>query len=156
MVRAQLSPESLRLVDRLVGQGELHPVQLADVPPALTAGLRERDGTLGRTVLVFPQLTKRLWQTDELVYLVGRLRTAARRRRAPGRSGARVAGYVPIASDITQALRQDGPVASGIAFTAVAVLVMLIFPRPQHRPVGPGLAVPGGDRGCWARRWHRG
>jgi predicted RND superfamily exporter protein len=101
-------------------------VGLADVPSSLTAGLRERDGTIGRTVLVFPQLTKRLWQTDELGFLVGRLRAAAVEA-APGVKPARVAGYVPIASDITQALRRDGPIASGIAFGAVALLVTLIF-----------------------------
>ena len=117
VVRAQLSPESVRLVDRLLGQGALQPVQLADVPPSLTAGLRERDGTLGRTVLVFPQLTKRLWQTDELG--VSGRRACARRRPTAWRRArrpARVAGYVPIASDITRALQRDGPIASAIAF----------------------------------------
>ncbi len=127
VVRAQLSPESERLVDHLLGQGPLWPVQLADVPSSLTAGLRERDGSLGRTVLVFPQLTKRLWQTDELAFLVGTLRSAAALGVAPGHHPGRVAGYVPIASDITRALQHDGPIASAIAFISVAVLVMLIF-----------------------------
>jgi hypothetical protein len=127
VTRAQLSPESERLVDRLLGQGPLPAVHLADVPSSLTAGLRERDGSLGRTVLVFPQLTKRLWQTDELAYLVGVLRTAATEGVAPGHRAGRVAGYVPIASDITRALQHDGPIASAIAFVSVAVLVMLIF-----------------------------
>ena len=127
VVRAQLSPESERLVDHLLGQGPLRPVQLADVPSSLTAGLRERDGSLGRTVLVFPQLTKRLWQTAELAFLVGTLRSAAALGVAPGHHPGRVAGYVPIASDITRALQHDGPIASAIAFISVAVLVMLIF-----------------------------
>jgi len=127
VVRAQLSPESERLVDRLLGQGALRPVQLADVPSSLTAGLRERDGSIGRTVLVFPQLTKRLWQTDELAFLVGTLRADAAGGVAPGHRAGRVAGYVPIASDITRALQHDGPIASAIAFISVAVLVMLIF-----------------------------
>ncbi len=123
VVRAQLTPDSLRLVDRLLGQGPLRPVRLEEVPSSLTAGLRERDGSIGRTVLVFPQLTKRLWQTNELAFLVGSLRAAAAEGHRPGR----VAGYVPIASDITRALQHDGPIASAIAFASVAVLVMLIF-----------------------------
>jgi len=138
VVRAQLSPESERLVDHLLGQGPLRPVQLADVPSSLTAGLRERDGSLGRTVLVFPQLTKRLWQTDQLAFLVGTLRSAAALGVAPGHPPGRVAGYVPIASDITRALQHDGPIASAIAFISVAVLVMLIF-----RGRGTGLWVLG-------------
>ncbi len=126
-VRAQLSPDSLRLLDRLLGQQALRPVTVADLPPSLTAGLRERDGALGRTVLVFPQLTKRLWQADELAFLLGQLRAAATHGVPAGARPGRVAGYLPIAGDITQALRRDGPVASGVALAAVALLVMLIF-----------------------------
>ena len=55
------------------------------------------------------------------------LRTAAADGVAPGHRPGRVAGYVPIASDITRALQHDGPIASAIAFISVAVLVMLIF-----------------------------
>ncbi len=127
VVRAQLSPDSLQLVDRLLGQGPLLPVRLEDVPSSLTAGMRERDGSIGRTVLVFPQLTKRLWQTNELAFLVGRLRAAGAEGVTPGHRSGRVAGYVPIASDITRTLQHDGPIASAIAFISVALLVTLIF-----------------------------
>ena len=127
VVRAQLSPESERLVDHLLGQGPLRPVQLADVPSSLTAGLRERDGSLGRTVLVFPQLTKRLWQTAELAFLVGTLRSAAIEGVAPGHHpGASPATFRSPATSPGGCGTTD-PIASAIAFISVAVLVMLIF-----------------------------
>jgi predicted RND superfamily exporter protein len=132
-MRAALPPEQLADLDRLLGQGPLRPVRPEDLPPTLTTGLRERDGSLGRTVLVYPRLTKRLWQADLLAGFVGSLREVAVRAAPPGQPAGRVAGYLPIAADITQALRRDGPLASGVALAAVALLVMLVF---RGRPDG--------------------
>src|SRR6185436_21047237 len=65
-VRASLAPERLEEIDRLLGTDGLQPIVLADLPPSLTARMRESDGTLGRVVLVYPRLTKRLWQPSQL------------------------------------------------------------------------------------------
>jgi predicted RND superfamily exporter protein len=126
-VRAELAPNALEALDRFIGRGPLRPVRAEDLPPTLTAGLRERDGTIGRTVLVFPRLTKRLWQADLLSGMVGRLRAIAALAVPAGSRPGRVAGYLPVASDISQALRRDGPLASAVALGAVALVVMIIF-----------------------------
>ena len=156
VVRAQLSPESERLVDRLLGQGPLRTVQLADVPSSLTAGLRERDGSLGRTVLVFPQLTKRLWQTDELAFLVGVLRSRRRRRRGAGpppRARRRLRPHRQRHHPGAAARRPDRQrdrvhLGRGAGDADLS--------RAQHRPVGARRRCRWAWRGCWARRWRRG
>ena len=138
-VRAQLAPEQLSLVERFLGPSldNLRPVRLEDLPPTLTAGLRERDGTLGRTVLVFP-MTKRLWQNGVLEPFIGGLRRIAAEAVATGAQPGRVAGYLPLASDITRSLRRDGPLASVLALGAVSAVVLIIF-----RASGSGLLVLG-------------
>jgi predicted RND superfamily exporter protein len=139
-VRAQLSAEQLSLVDRFLGPtlDDLRPVRLDDLPPSLTAGLRERDGTLGRTVLVFPVLTKRMWQTGMLETVIGGLRQIAAEAVPPGAQPGRVAGYLPLAADITRSLRRDGPLSSLVALGAVSAVVLVIF-----RASSSGLLVLG-------------
>ena len=89
--------------------------------------MRERDGSFGRTVLVYPYLTKSLWQAGRLTDLVTGLRTTAAGAVPRGSRPGRVAGYLPLAADITQSLRRDGPVASALALAAVVILVLGIF-----------------------------
>ncbi|HET6283225.1 MAG TPA: MMPL family transporter [Polyangia bacterium] len=139
-VRAQLTPEQLALVERFLDRDltTLRPVRFEDLPPSLMAGLRERDGTLGRTVLVFPVLTKRMWQTGMLESFIGGLRRVAAEAVPPGAQPGRVAGYLPLAADITRSLRRDGPMASLLALAAVTAVVLAIF-----RGSGSGFLVLG-------------
>jgi uncharacterized protein len=76
-IRASLKEDQRKALDRFLGSGTLHPLTLEDVPPAFTTGLRERDGTVGRTVLVFPRPGHALWQGRQLANFVARLRAAA-------------------------------------------------------------------------------
>jgi predicted exporter len=128
LVRAQTAPERLAAVDRLLSSAEPVPMDIGALPPALTAGLREKDGSIGRTVLVFPRLTKQLWQSDGLETFVERLRAAALAV-PPGQRPGRVAGYLPLAADITASLERDGPRASLLALIFVSVLVAFVFWR---------------------------
>jgi uncharacterized protein len=126
-VRASLPPERIAEIDRLLGTDGLQPIRLADLPPSLTAGLRESDGTIGRAVLVFPRLTKRLWQTAQLEGFIAKLRDVAAHAVPPGSRPGRVAGTLPVSADITASLQRDAPRASFIALAAVAVVVLVIF-----------------------------
>jgi predicted RND superfamily exporter protein len=127
VVRASLPPERVAEIDRLLGTDGLQPITLADLPPSLIAGLRESDGTLGRVVLVFPRLTKRLWQTSQLEGFIGKLRDIAAHAVPPGARPGRVAGTLPVSADITASLQRDAPRASLAALTSVAVVVGIIF-----------------------------
>jgi hypothetical protein len=126
-MKASLSDDEAADLDRFLGQGPLRPIGPADLPASLAAGMRERDGSFGRTVLVYPYLTKSLWQAQRLTALVDTLRATAAGAVPPGARPGRVAGHLPLAADITQALRHDGPVASALALAAVVILVVGIF-----------------------------
>ena len=60
------------------------PIRIEQIPDVLTTGLRERDGALGRAVLVYPNPTNALWRGKNISAFVER---AARGRGGAGRDG---------------------------------------------------------------------
>jgi uncharacterized protein len=124
-IRDSLKEDQRRAVDRFLGKGPLAPLTLADVPQAFTTGLRERDGTVGRTVLVYPRPGQALWQGQLLGDFVRRLREAAAVDAAlpPGR----VAGSHALSADILESVQRDGLIASASAFIGVVVVVLLLL-----------------------------
>ncbi|HTA19713.1 MAG TPA: MMPL family transporter [Polyangia bacterium] len=133
-VRAHMSREDAGHLDDLLGQGPPARVQEAELPLALTTGLRERDGNLGRVVLVFPNPAASWWRGETISGFVEALRIVAQAPVALGGRPARVAGGPPLTSDILQSMLRDGPLASLLAFLGVVATVILIFRR--------GLATP--------------
>jgi predicted RND superfamily exporter protein len=130
-IRASLKEDQRKALDRFLGSGTLHPLTLGDVPPAFTTGLRERDGTVGRTVLVFPRPGHALWQGRQLANFVARLRAAAAAL-GPSRRPGRVAGSHALSADILQAVQRDGLIASATAFFGVVIVVVaLLRVRPS-------------------------
>ena len=85
---------------------------MRELPTSLTTGLRERDGTLGRAVLVFPNPTNALWRGETIASFVTTLREVAEIPVAMGGRAARVAGGPPLSSDIIASMQHDGPLAS--------------------------------------------
>ncbi len=126
-IRASLKPEQRKTVDRLLGKMPLHALTLEEIPPAFTTGLRERDGTMGREVLVFPKPGRALWEGPELAAFVSRLRAAASLTTSPGQAPARVAGSHLLSSDILDSVQRDGPRTSAAAFGGVVVVVLLLL-----------------------------
>lgn len=126
-IRASLSASHLRAIDRLLGTGRLVPILAADLPERLTAGLRERDGTVGRTVLVFPKPVHALWEGRPLTEFVAHMRAAAAVPLMPARSPARVAGSLALSDDILESVRRDGPRATLAAFLGVVVVVVFLL-----------------------------
>jgi predicted exporter len=125
-VRASMDLPSRERVDRFLGAGPLRPVGPGDVPDAFTMALRERDGTTGRAVLVFPRPTHALWEGPPLAYLVSRLRAAAETVSRPGQSPGLVAGSLPLSDDILDAVRRDAARSSAAAFIGVVAAVVVI------------------------------
>ena len=123
----KLVPEDKReQVESLLGAEIPAPITPTDLPPTFTAGLLERDGTTGRTVLVFPKPSRQLWVGQPIVTIVKSLRAAAADA-APGQKPARVAGSLELTADIFESLRHDGPRATLLAFGGVALVVLLLF-----------------------------
>src|ERR1019366_4432404 len=102
------------------------PLTLAEIPPAFTTGLRERDGSVGRTVLVYPRPGQALWQGNLLADFVARLRAAAAVNSPPNRPG-RLAGSHALSADILASVRRDGAIASATAFFGVVLVVVALL-----------------------------
>ena len=124
-IRASLTGPQRREVDRLLGAGPLVPLSAADLSDRVTAGLRERDGSVGRTVLVFPRPVHALWEGAPLADFVARVRDAAATRQ--GQRPGRVAGSLALSADILESVRRDGVRASAAAFVGVVAVVLVLF-----------------------------
>ncbi len=125
-IRASIKDEQRKALDRFLGSESLHPLTLQEVPEAFMTGLRERDGTVGRTVLVYPRPGHALWQGRELENFVARLRAAAAVD-GPSRRPGRVAGSHALSADILTSIQRDGMIASGTSFVGVVVVVIALL-----------------------------
>ncbi len=126
-IRSLLSADDKTEVDRLLGKPDLHPLTVAELPSTFTTAMRERDGTLGRTVLVYPRPSKALWEGPPLVAFVQQLRALAATGSGEGVRPGRVAGSLPLSADILGSVIRDGPRASLAAFLGVVAVVILLF-----------------------------
>lgn len=99
------------------------PITERDLPPLILKKFTEKDGSIGKLVLVEPPLGTETWQGNRLIQFVQDLREAADAM-APG---APVAGTLTISSDMIEAISHDGPRATLFAFLAVIVLVVVLF-----------------------------
>jgi hypothetical protein len=143
VVRASLDPELDRKLDRLLGAGPVAPITAADVPDTLLKGMRERDGTSARAVLVNPKPIALLWKGPKNAAFVAALRTVARLPEATGGQAARVAGTPALTADIIASMNRDGPLASMLAFVGVMLTVVLLFRLGIATPFVVGSLVIG-------------
>jgi hypothetical protein len=126
-VRASLTEKQRNAVDRLLGKMPLSAVTLADVPDTFTTGLRERDGVVGREVLVFPRPGGALWEERQLAAFTSQLRSTAAITISARQSPALVAGSHLLSSDILESVKRDGPRSSAFAFVGVVAVVLLLL-----------------------------
>ncbi len=128
-VRAAIPEDKRKSLDDTLGDENLAPITLADLPATFLTGLRERDGTIGKQVLVFPKPNDFLWRAEAMHEFVGELRSLSTDAKA-GKPG-RVAGSIPLTSDILDSIGRDAPVASIASLAGVIVVVLLIIRRPR-------------------------
>jgi hypothetical protein len=127
-IRAMLSPEQRDFADRYLRlSGDDRPIGPADLPPSVTSGLRERDGSFDKAVLVYPHPSQATWQGPAILEMTGALRTVTRESSPPGARPARVAGSIPLSADIISSIETDGPFATAAALLAVVLLVAFVF-----------------------------
>ena len=150
-VRAGISAGDRQKIDKLIGASGTGdtpgvappPIRTQEVPDALTRGLRERDGTAGRAVLVYPNPNSPWWRGETITKFVGALREVAQTPVAMGGRPARVAGGHALSADIIASMERDGPLASGLAFAGVVATVLIIFRRGLATPFVIGSLVVG-------------
>lgn len=126
-IRAALTDEQRRALDRLVGREGLRQINIEEVPETFTAALRERTGELGRTVLIYPRPSQTLWEGPTIAAFVSSLRQISKEAAGPTARPPRVAGSLPLSADIIDSIRRDGLLASAMALGSVIAVVVLIF-----------------------------
>jgi hypothetical protein len=120
-LRSNLKDSEKDLLDRALSDASLRSLTAADLPEAFAAGLRERDGTVGRSVLVFPKVGGGTWQSERLGAFTHDLRQAA------AAAGAIAAGPLLLSSDLADALRSDGPRVTLLSFLCVLGICVAAF-----------------------------
>jgi predicted RND superfamily exporter protein len=126
--RARLTPAVLNAMDaptRKLVADWMPPPGLAsygidDLPESVRRQFREKDGQLGRLVLLFAKVGSRT--TDGHVVQ----QFAAEARSVPLPRGTPVAGSFLIFADMFAAIGRDGPIATVVALLAVIILSLLL------------------------------
>ncbi len=119
----RLSPDDQRRVREFLTEESLRPVRVRDLPELVLSKFTERNGTIGKLVLVEPPIGGQTLKKDNLTHFVKTLRDTADSV-APGTP---VAGTLPISADMIDAISRDGPRATAFAFLAVILLVVFLF-----------------------------
>jgi predicted RND superfamily exporter protein len=120
-LRRKLNDADRQLLERALSEQSLVPLTAADLPEAFAAGLRERDGRVGRSVLVFPKVGGGTWQAERLAGFARDVRAAAKE------AGAIAAGPLLLSSDLAHAMRADGPRVTLLSFGCVLVICIAAF-----------------------------
>ena len=104
------------------------PLKQGELPHLVLDKFTEKDGSIGKLVLVEPPLDSSEWSGNKLNTFVRVLRETADKvasARVP------VAGGLPVVSDMLEAISQDGPQATLFAFLPVVFLIVVLFRRPR-------------------------
>lgn len=125
-LRSHMTDEQRAQVDRFLGQGEQRPVTWEQAPRTFTTGMRERDGHVDRTVLIFPRPSRDLWQGPRLIGFVNALRLAVSEG-SPDARAPRLAGGLPVSADIVASVQRDGPLVTLAAFGGAVLVVLALF-----------------------------
>jgi predicted RND superfamily exporter protein len=126
-VRRALTEQQQKDVDRFLGPPDMAPFTARDVPATLTIGFREYDGASdGSIVLVYPELSGALWEGHALSGFVEALRVRSAEA-VTGSRAPRVAGSLPLTSDILSNVEHDGPRVTLLAFLGVVVVTIALF-----------------------------
>lgn len=101
----------------------MHPITAKDLPQMLIDKFTEKDGSIGKLILVEPPLGDATADGDRLIGFVSDLRAAADKIEP----GAAVAGSLTITADMLSAITRDGPKATLFALFSVVLLVFVLF-----------------------------
>jgi predicted RND superfamily exporter protein len=130
-IRALLSPRLLRriaaedqkLISEFLTPETRKPITIADLPPLVLSKFTEKNGAVGKLVVVEPPLTEATREGYYIMRIIRELREAA----DAAKPGTAVAGGLCITADMIEAIAKDGPKATLFAFLAVVLLVVVLF-----------------------------
>lgn len=123
-----LTPDQRAEVDKFLQTADLRPVVLADLPETIVDNFRESDGRTGLVIYVYPTRHANLWDGRELVKFASLIREIP----LAGGETLHASGEAAIFSDLLQAVRHEGPLATGCSFVLVLLLIWLAFYGQRH------------------------
>ena len=119
----RLSPADQTLVDQFLNPHVFEPIEQKNLPPLVLKLFTEKDGSVGKMVLVEPPLNNETWDGNNLIRFIDEVRSAA----DDVEPGTAVAGTIAVSSDMIRAISVDGPKATFFAFIAVVTLAIVLF-----------------------------
>ncbi len=130
-IRRALDPRAISLLpsdqhalaQNLISREAMRPVTDASLPEMIRGKFREKNGELGRMIVVEPPPGPRIRERENLYRFVGELRREAN----ASLPDAPIAGTLPLTADLLQSIQTDGPRATLFAFIAVGLVVALLF-----------------------------
>jgi predicted RND superfamily exporter protein len=146
-IRGTLTPELLDALDepersRLSqwrDHASLEPVTPQALPALAAVGLVEKEGDIGRTVLLLQSLDDRAWNGQVSIGAARALQQIAATASPP----AEVAGGFLVSGCLMEVLETEGPKATGLALLAVTAMVAAAFRRPGRIAVVIGTLLAG-------------
>lgn len=126
-IRSLIEADRREKLDKLLGRENLSSIGVTDLPHSFTAGLLDRDGTMGRTVLVYPRPSDTLWRAKAIHTFVHELRSACLLGLGPEDRPGRVAGSIPLSDDILASIARDAPLASVVSLASVVAIVLVVL-----------------------------
>lgn len=127
-ILSRLEEKDRKLANEFLAPEAMVPMLQKDLPNLVLNKFTEKDGSIGKLVLIEPPLHSSQWSGAELDQFVSTIRDTSEIV-----SGVRipVAGGLPITSDMLAAVSRDGPKATLVAFLAVVVLLLVLFRKPS-------------------------
>jgi hypothetical protein len=119
----RMSEHDQKLAQQFLNPAVQKPIALKDLPPLLLDKFTEKDGSVGKLILVEPPIGKQTDNGDKLIAFIKDLRDSADQVEP----GCAVAGSLTITADMIQAISRDGPKATLFALIAVCLLVVVLF-----------------------------
>lgn len=116
-------------IDANMPPEDVHILTDEDLPEDVVRPFRERDGSLGRIILIAKLRGALAWDGRYLVDVASRLRQV----RTPAGERPPVIGRAPIFADIIEVIWTDGPLAIGASFFATLALVFVAFRALRER-----------------------
>lgn len=120
----ELTGEDKRRVQELLAPEVFRPISVQSLPHLIQSKLSEKDGTIGKLVLVEPHIGK-TEDRDGLIHFIQELRKTV----DEVMTGVPIAGGLAVSVDMIYAIQRDGPIATALAFLSVIVLVIFLFRR---------------------------
>lgn len=125
-----LDPERRRLIRDNLPPANLRALGAADLPALARRPFTERDGTVGRVLLVYPSESVSMWNGHDLLATAAVLQTVT----LPDGTVVRSSGAPMIFGAMLRSVLHDGPRATALALLGVLLAVHLVV-----RPLGTAL-----------------